>query len=82
MAEEIAKFRFEWRGADFTWERGRFTGAKEDGIWSAVVSPEGLAWSAQLCFRGGTLAAEGLTPQLALEAARQVWLNEVQREFS
>lgn len=79
MADEIAKFRFEWRGVEFTWERSKFSGST-DG-WGASVEPEGLAWGASLCFRGAVLRADGLTPQLALEAARQVWVNEIQKVF-
>ena len=82
MADEIAKFRFEWRDVEFTWTgREHFTGGKE-GVWHAVVKPEGLAWDARLSLHGACMQGEGLTPQLALEAARQVWLDEVQKEFS
>ena len=81
--DEIAKFRFEWRGAQFTWvpRPGRFESDANELDWSANVSPEGLAWDALLTFGGGTMAAVGTTPQLALEAARQLWVDRVTQVF-
>jgi hypothetical protein len=76
-----AKYRFTWRGVDFKWVwqggSSHFTG--ESLSWNADVKPDGWTWEATLRFAGGTMTAIGATPQLALAAASQAWVNEVNR---
>lgn len=60
-----AKYRFTWRGADFKW------------IWQGGASH--WTWEATLRFAGGVMTGVGATPQEALTAAAQTWVNEVNR---
>jgi hypothetical protein len=76
-----AKYRFTWRGAEFTWKwAGGASHFHGDSLsWNADVKPDGWTWEATLRFAGGVMTAIGPTPQEALTAAAQTWVNEVNR---